>query len=165
MPKIPRKPQRSMTFLEYLIERHIGPPSYHGANYAKWVCPFHNDHDPSFCTRPHDPRYKDRWTCFGCGNCGDEFDFLRLFHPDENYGDQLERLRQLRAEYEASGLADGDAIPLRGSGSTAGETILRALLRAGQIDHGDLLEVVAELNVRRELAMEWKRLGRKGEAA
>lgn len=160
MPKIPeQKPKCTTTFLEYLIERHLGPPAYRAAR-STWVCPFHNDHHPSFSTRPHDPRYKDRWICFGCGERGDEYDFLRLFYPGENYGDQLERLRVLREEYEAAGMA-ANGYSLRGSGSTAGVTILNMLLRAGQIDHCDLLEVCADLNVAYELRMEQRRLGRR----
>jgi hypothetical protein len=150
-----------MTFLEFVIERHNGPPAHRSANSATWHCPFHNDSHPSFCTRPHRAEYKDRWICYGCGMRGDEFDFLEQWYPHENYGDRLERLRVLREEYKAAGLENNAAIYSPGMGSTAGVTTLRALLRAGQVDHCDLLEVLAELNHRRQLALECERLGRK----
>jgi hypothetical protein len=167
MPKAPDAPEPvqrcPLTFLEYVIERHLGPPSYRGADYAMWVCPFHNDHHPSLSTRPHKREYKDRWNCFGCGERGDEADFLRLYFSNEDYNARLERLRQLRAEYDAMGNAV--ALSSRGLGSTAGVTILRALFRAGKVDHNDLLEVIAGLNVQRQLRMEQRRLGRTRGAA
>lgn len=160
MPKVPAPPklQRGMTFLEYVCERELGSPASRGRDYATWCCPFHNDNHPSFCTRPHLPQYKDRWSCFGCGLWGDEFDLLRHLYPAEDYSARLDRLRKLRAEYKATGLEDSVVISQR-LGSTAGETILRALLRAGQIDHCDLLEMLAELNHRRLLVLESERLG------
>jgi len=167
MPKIPnrepeREPGRQTTFLEYVLERVLGPPAYRGPYRSSWVCPFHDDHNPSFCTRPHKPEFKDRFNCFGCGAWGDEADFLKLYFPDEDYSARLERLRVLRQEYEAAGLDSEPQIQSpRGLGSTAGVTTLWALLWAGRIDHDDLLEVVAELNHRRELAMDWERLSRK----
>ena len=165
MPKAPEPeaPTQATTFLEYVIERHLGPPAYRGCNYATWLCPFHNDHHPSFTTRPHEKRFKDRWTCFGCGEWGDEMDFLRLFFPKEDYNARLGRLRELCSEYEA--MEEAVAFHPRGLGSTAGVTILRALFRAGKVDHNDLLEVVADLNVQRQLKLEQERLGRKGGAA
>lgn len=162
MPKIPRPKQCPPTFLEFILERMLGPPARRGVDYATWRCPFHGDSHPSFCTRPHHPDFKDRWSCFGCAQWGDELDFLKLYYPREDYSARLERLRVLREEYKAVELANGPDVKPPGMGSSVGETILRALLHARQIDHCDLLEVVAELNHRRSLAMEWQRLGRKG---
>lgn len=160
MPRMEKKAKtKRPTFLEYVIERHLGPPAYRGVDNATWVCPFHNDHYPSFATRPHTKQYKDRWTCFGCGERGDELDFLRLYFPNETYNARLERLRKLRAEYD--GMEKAIFIH-RGQGSTAGVTVLHSLFRAGVVDHSDLLEMVAELNCLRWLAMEWERFGRKG---
>ena len=170
MPKIPSKQKlhRHTTFLEYIVERLMGPPAYRGADYSTWICPFHADHRPSFSTRPHHEQFKDRWTCFGCGAWGDELDFLKMYFPDEDYNDRLERIASLWKEYQGQidelEQPDITHIP-RGRGSTAGAMILWSLLRAGQIDHDDLLEIVADLNVAHELQMEWRRLGRKGETA
>jgi hypothetical protein len=158
MPKSEKTIQ--LTFLEFVIKRHLGEPAHRGSNYACWPCPFHNDHHPSFYTRPHKEQYKDRWKCHGCGEWGDEKDFLRLYHPKEDYNARLERLRKLRAEYDAMNKAV-TSHP-RGSGSPAGVIILWALFRAKKIDHYDLLDVVAELNHRHSLAMELKRLCRNG---
>jgi CHC2 zinc finger len=47
------------------------------------AAPFHNDTAPSFCTLPHDPEYKDRCRCFGCGWRGDEADLVRALIPGE----------------------------------------------------------------------------------
>lgn len=160
MPKLPKPkaPTQAITFLEYVIERHLGPPAYRGVDYAMWVCPFHNDHTPSFSTRPHTKKYKDRWNCFGCGEWGDEADFLRLRFPGEDYGVRLERRRQLRSEYATLGKVIASSS--RGAGSPAGVTILWALLRAGTVDHHDLLDVTADLNVRQQLILERELLGR-----
>jgi hypothetical protein len=168
MPKAPpispkSEQEQLSTFLEYVIERYLGPPAYRGVDYSMWLCPFHNDHKPSFATRPHKKEFKDRWTCYGCGERGDELDFLKLYHPKEDYNARLERLRKLWREYDA--MQKAVAISHRGSGSTAGVTILRSLIRAGKVDHCDLLEVVSELKHRRQLRMEWKQLRRRRKAA
>jgi hypothetical protein len=42
-----------------------------------------------------------------------------------------------------------------------GVSFLWSMLRSGQIDHHDLLEVIGELNHRQNLALEWARFGRK----
>lgn len=38
------------------------------------LCPFHQEHDPSFKVDPE----RQRWKCWGCGRWGDAWDFLRL---------------------------------------------------------------------------------------
>ncbi len=153
MPKALKKIE--LTFLEYLVERLMGPPAYG----STWHCPFHGDSNPSFRVLPHKPQYKDRWICFGCGERGDEFDFLKLYFPGEDYSARLDRMAALREEYQQLMQPDRVALLHRGPGSTAGEMLLRLLYRQGRIDHCDLLEVVAELNHRRSLVTEWKRLG------
>lgn len=160
MPKIPKRKTATLppTFLEFVIERLYGPPAYRGVNYSSWLCPFHDDRNPSFTTRPPHPKYKDRWRCWACGAWGDELDFLRQYFPNENYSERLERLQNLRAEYKA--LKPSLTITIPGAGSTAGMVVLRALMRAGQVDYFDLLEIVADLNCRRMFAVEIALLGR-----
>ena len=59
-----------MTFLEFVCERLLGPPAFHGGGEGDsyWCCPFHDDSTPSFHTMPHKPEFKDRWKCFGCAD-------------------------------------------------------------------------------------------------
>jgi CHC2 zinc finger len=90
-----------MTLLEYVVEQLTGPPARRSGGRSWWVCPFHNDHTPSFCTLPHNPKFKDRVRCFGCGFRGDVFDLLKEFHPDENFGDRLARVEKFQGEFRA----------------------------------------------------------------
>ncbi|MBT3307523.1 MAG: hypothetical protein HN377_13720, partial [Alphaproteobacteria bacterium] len=41
---------------------------------TSWLCPIHKEKTPSFSLIPN----SDRFICFGCGNSGDLFDFLKL---------------------------------------------------------------------------------------
>lgn len=48
----------------------LGPaPGRRGANGRRmwWLCPLHEDKNPSFCVTPGSPR----WRCYGCGEAGD----------------------------------------------------------------------------------------------
>jgi hypothetical protein len=96
-----------MTFLEYVCERLMGPAAKPGgsAGESYWVCPFHNDNDPSFHTLPHKPEYKDRWRCFGCGKGGDEADLVKEFYPAEGWPHRRARLDRWRREYERGAMA------------------------------------------------------------
>lgn len=49
-------------------------------NSADWwgLCPFHAEKTPSFSVYRKDERW--RFKCFGCGNNGDAFDFVRMIH-------------------------------------------------------------------------------------
>ena len=89
-----------MTFLEYVCERLMGPPANRGADRSWWVCPFHADTNPSFCTLPHKPEHKDRWRCFGCGMRGDEADLMKELMPGEDWGQRQSRLLVWRQDYE-----------------------------------------------------------------
>jgi hypothetical protein len=62
-----------VTFLEYLIQRRIGPPtSGSGNGVSYWHCPSgeHEDRNPSFDTMPLSEQYKHRYFCLGCGASG-----------------------------------------------------------------------------------------------
>ncbi len=45
--------------------------------YYKGLCPFHDDHAPSFIVYP---KPKGRFICFACGESGDVIDFCRKFY-------------------------------------------------------------------------------------
>lgn len=47
---------------------------YTGQHAGKYVCPFHNDHNPSLTVKGK------RWTCWSCGAKGDVIDFTMRFH-------------------------------------------------------------------------------------
>ena len=145
-----------MTFLEYVLERELGPPAYRSGGSLVWHCPIHDgDSHPSFSTRPHDGIHRDRWSCFGCGQWGDAFDLLKHLYPERKYPWRLDRIRQYREEHQAAGFDQGKRTR---QGSTAGETILRALLRAGRVDYWDLQEALSEARAKAEQAVERQHL-------
>lgn len=53
-----------MDVIEYYTGQHAG----------KYVCPFHDDHNPSLTVKGK------RWTCWSCGATGDVIDFTMRFH-------------------------------------------------------------------------------------
>jgi len=57
-----------------VIETDIGPAVMRGRR-PFWVCPFHDDHDPSLTVYNDDDG--DRWRCFGCEAHGDLYDWLQ----------------------------------------------------------------------------------------
>jgi hypothetical protein len=72
--------------IEAVIARHYVPPQPRcGDNSGRlwWVCPFHDDRNPSLCVVPG----KGRYHCFGCGAHGDAIDFLRRLNPGMSYSD------------------------------------------------------------------------------
>jgi DNA primase len=42
-----------------------------------WRCPFHEDHNPSFCIKPGGRQ----WRCWGCGSKGDVIELVRRLNP------------------------------------------------------------------------------------
>ena len=86
-----------MTFLEWICERLLGPPEARKGE-ERWVCPWCEHR--GFHIRPHKPPYRDRWSCWSCGQWGDGADLVRFYYPREDYGRRLDRLDQLRAEWE-----------------------------------------------------------------
>ncbi len=107
-----------MTFLEYVCERLMGPPAHRSADRSTWHCPRHEDSDPSFCTRPPHPKYKERFDCRGCGWWGDVYDFLREFYPGENYPRLRVRTAALRRDWEAEKQLEPEPSVYRGRGHT-----------------------------------------------
>lgn len=90
-----------MTFLQFLLTEYLGDPNAartDGVSY--WNCPVCGSN--SFHTLPIRGEYtKERARCWSaeCGFRGDACDMLKEFHPDENYGERLDRLTQLRLLY------------------------------------------------------------------
>jgi hypothetical protein len=105
------------TFLEFVIESELGPPCSRSSGRSTWHCPFHDDGTPSFCTRPVPAGGKERWKCYGCGLWGDEHDFLKGMGV-RDYGDRLNKLRELREAYERDQPTDDTPLIPQGTGST-----------------------------------------------
>jgi hypothetical protein len=88
------------SFLEFLIAAYLGPPNHSrddGQSY--WACPFCDS--PRFHTLPDRPPYKHRWRCHRCGARGDEHDLLAGLGGIPKFPDRVERLADLRQQYEA----------------------------------------------------------------
>src|SRR4051812_32597009 len=97
-----RKGRPPDTFLEYVCERLLGPPARRTGTYGEsyWLCPFHNDSNPSFHTMPDKSHLKHRWMCFGCGMRGDAADLMKERIPGEDWPTRKRRLDQWRHVYE-----------------------------------------------------------------
>jgi len=64
-----------MTFLEYVADRLMGPPTDGRA----WRCPFCDSDHGSFSIRQPKRGYRIRYRCFRCGEWGDEYDLLKRY--------------------------------------------------------------------------------------
>ena len=148
-----------MTFLRYVCERLLGPPERRRGEEC-WACPQCGRH--RFHVRPHKPEHKDRWSCWACGWWGDEADLLRHFYPREDYGARLDRLEQLRVEHAQANPEPLIFCPGPGSpeATTRGVMLLYRLLRIGEIDWHDILEVYSDYNHVWNLVVESAVLGR-----
>jgi hypothetical protein len=74
--------------VENVITRFYAQPERRGGERAGrlwWVCPFHDDHNPSLCVDPGEWHYH----CFGCGAHGDAIDFVRRLKPDLSSADAV----------------------------------------------------------------------------
>jgi hypothetical protein len=98
-----------MTFLEYVCRRLMGPP----VSGSCWRCPFCDSSGPSFSVRPPKPGYPVKFKCFRCGEWGDEYDLMKLCHPNGGFSERRNRLDQWRQDYERD-----TPILHRGPGST-----------------------------------------------
>ncbi len=99
MPKLLPMPKRApKTLLQYVCERLLGPahdtPEL-GVSY--FYCPTCGS--SRFHTLPHNPKYKDRYYCWSCGERGDAADLLKLCFPEEHYSRHLTRMALLEGEY------------------------------------------------------------------
>ena len=91
-----------MTFLEYVIEKLYRTPAFTSGGQSWWHCanPAHPDRHPSFCTLPHDVRYKDRFKCWTCDIRGDTFDFVRIVKPELTYPERKALLLKMRNDFD-----------------------------------------------------------------
>ncbi len=67
-----------------IVTRCLGSaPGRRGSNGGRlwWLCPFHDDRNPSLSVRAEDRR----WRCFGCGASGDAVDFVRGLNPGMSF--------------------------------------------------------------------------------
>lgn len=92
-----------LTLLQYVLSQpeYLGSPSsanVSGVSY--WRCPVCLE--DTFHTFPHKPPHRDRAKCWNseCNFSGDLADMLKEFHPEENWGDRKERIRQLEIEWK-----------------------------------------------------------------
>lgn len=150
-----------MTFLEFVIEKHIGQPTYRGNGYSKWHCPFHNDHSPSFATRPPKKTHPIKFKCWGCGAWGDASDFLALHKKMHGWAHDMQDLWN---EYDKT----TKQLILRGRGDTSSppmwwgnDSFLRRLLKAETLD--EILELHADMRVEVCRAMERERIAMQNE--
>lgn len=102
-----------MTLLEYVITNYLGPPTYcRGDGQSEWLCPMCTS--SKFHTLPDKPEFRHRFRCWSCGFRGDIHDWLVEQHPEENYGDRLARIDQLRREWQEKGDREPRALHSRG---------------------------------------------------
>lgn len=100
MPKLPPKPKRAETFLQYVCRRMFGRPDRVANGQSHWPCP--QSGSGSFHTRPPKVGCKDRFSCLACRWYGDEFDAVKHALPRSTYPERLEIVGRLRAEYDRS---------------------------------------------------------------
>ena len=65
--------------LAAVVVRLLGPPPGRrgGGRRSWWLCPFHQDQNPSFSIKPGGRQ----WRCWGCGLKGDAVEFVRRLNP------------------------------------------------------------------------------------
>lgn len=92
-----------------IVRVYVGPVERRGDRSGRlwWLCPFHDDKNPSLSVIPGRPHYR----CFGCGAHGDAIDFVRRLHPGMTFG---EAVRTIRGEMprSAADLARTSARPI-----------------------------------------------------
>jgi hypothetical protein len=105
----------SITQLEFVLGRVLGPPVFRSNGTSYWNCPNHSpDENPSFHTLPHREEYPDKFKCFACDFWGDEFDILKLKYPNRDFGWRESKLITLFAEYRQEH-PDGVTLTFRGA--------------------------------------------------
>lgn len=104
-----------------------------GAN-LKGLCPFHAEKTPSFMVSPE----RGSFHCFGCGEGGDVFSFLMLYHRFSF----PEALKQLAGRYRIP-LAENTLTPQQKEESRQRENIYALNARAAQLYHQYLLKHAA----------------------
>ena len=106
----------SISLLEFVLGRSIGPPAFRSNDTSYWHCPEdgHDDSRPSLHTMPVNPEYKDRFVCGGCGAWGDEHDALKYGFPNRDFGWRESTLFKWFDAYRDE-YPDGSTISFRGA--------------------------------------------------
>lgn len=75
--------QTAIPLEEILTRFHQAPDRRIGGERGRdwWLCPFHDDRNPSLSIIPE----TDRWKCFGCGTSGDAIEFVRRLNPSMSF--------------------------------------------------------------------------------
>ena len=113
---------------------YIGPPQgRRGDRSARpwWICPFHDDKNPSLTVVPGSPRFY----CFGCGASGDAIDFVRGLNPGMSYPE---------ARQEIEGCSPRSPVPASGSGAAQGARPQRECPEAWQDFAHDVVQEAEE---------------------
>jgi DNA primase len=76
----------------------------HGHN-LWWVCPFHNDRNPSLCVTPG----KRNWCCFACGAQGDAMALVRRLNPEWSFPTAVQYLADNHAPPIERGMITADS--------------------------------------------------------
>jgi DNA adenine methylase len=84
--------------IEIVLSHCLGPPSHRNGSIS-YLCPFHNDSNPSLVIWQESTRFK----CFTCGAEGDAIDFLRRFHDGIGFREATRMLEELFAEDDVGG--------------------------------------------------------------
>lgn len=113
-----------------------------GAN-LKGLCPFHAEKTPSFMVSPD----RGSFHCFGCGEGGDVFSFLMLYHRLSF----PEALRQLADRYRIP-LAENTLTPQQQEEARRRENLYAVNARAAELYHHYLLHSPAAAAARDYLA-------------
>ena len=74
--------------IEAIVDRLYAPPQIRRGDQSGllwWICPFHDDKNPSLCISPGAEHYR----CFGCGAHGDAIDFVRRLNPGMSFREAL----------------------------------------------------------------------------
>src|SRR5438552_1089868 len=100
-----------MTFLEFVCRKLLGPP----VSGSCWRCPYCDSNGASFSVRPPKGDLPIKFKCHRCGEWGDEFDLMKLFHPVWGFSLRHLQLADLRRQYESH---QGNDSSVRGSGKT-----------------------------------------------
>lgn len=71
-----------------VITRETGTPPVVKGGRPWWVCPFHEDRNPSLVVRRSD-QGRVYFCCYGCGASGDAVDFVRRLRPEFTFPDAV----------------------------------------------------------------------------
>jgi hypothetical protein len=83
-------------FLDWLVQRYLGPPTHREGDCPCWPCPKCGHR--GWHVLPVKAGYKDRFRCWSCDFRGDEYDLLLHYHPRDPWEARKARAESLREE-------------------------------------------------------------------